>query len=58
MHYLLKLSSSANPDLHFWVAKLSKNSVLRVQMTHWTHRWLSPCLYLDEDSLKNVNTFH
>ena len=32
MHYLLKLSSSANPDLNFWVSKLSKNSVLGVQM--------------------------
>ena len=42
MHYLLELSSSANPDLNFWVSKLSKNSVLGVQMTCWTHRWLSP----------------
>ena len=33
MHYLLKMSSSANPDLKFWVSKLSKNSVLGVQMT-------------------------
>ena len=42
MHYFLKLSSSANPDLNFWLSKLSKNSVLGVQMTRWTHRWLSP----------------
>ena len=42
MHYLLELSSPANPDLNFWVSKLSKNSVLGVQMTRWTHRWLSP----------------
>ena len=40
MHYHLELSSSANPDLNFWVSKLSKNSVLGVQMTRWTHRWL------------------
>ena len=40
MHYLLKLSSSANPALNFWVFKLSENSVLGVQMTRWTHRWL------------------
>ena len=24
MHYLLNLSSSAKPDLNFWVSKLSK----------------------------------
>ena len=42
MHYLLKLSSSANPDLNFWVSKLSKNSGVGVQMMRWTHRWLSP----------------
>ena len=24
MHYLLKLSSSANPDLNIWVSELSK----------------------------------
>ena len=42
MHYLLELSSSANPDQNFWVSKLSKNSVLGAQMTCWTHRWLSP----------------
>ena len=45
MHYLLQLSSSANPDLNFWVSKLSKNSVLGVQMTRWMHRWLSPCTH-------------
>ena len=44
MHFLLKLSSSAIPDLNFWVSKLSKNSVLVVQMTCWMHRWLSPCV--------------
>ena len=43
MHYLLELSSSANPDLNFWVSKLSKNSVLGVEMTCWAHRWLRPC---------------
>ena len=42
MHYLLELASSANPDLNFWVSKLSKNSVLGVQMMRWTHKWLSP----------------
>ena len=45
MHYLLKWSSLANPDLNFWVSKLSKNSVLGVQMTRWTHTWLSPWAY-------------
>ena len=35
-------SSSANCDINFWVSKLSKNSVLGVQMTRWTHRLLSP----------------
>ena len=35
-------SSSANSDKKIWVSKLSKNSVLGVQMTRWTHRWLSP----------------
>ena len=43
MHYLLELSSSANSDLNFWVSKLSKNSVLGVQMTRWAHRRQSPC---------------
>ena len=45
-YHLLKLSSSANPDLNIWVSKLSKNSVLAVQMTRWTHRWLQ-CLSQD-----------
>ena len=44
MHYLQTLLSTANPDLNFWVSKLSKNSVLGVQMTRWARRWLSPCL--------------
>ena len=30
-------SSLANSDINFWVSKLSKNSVLRVQKTRWTH---------------------
>ena len=42
MHYLLELSSLANPDLNIWVSKLSKNRVMGVQLTRWTHRWLSP----------------
>ena len=42
MHYLIEISSSANPDLNFWVSKLSKNSYLGVQMTRWTHR----CFFL------------
>ena len=48
MHNLLKLSPSANPALNFMVSKLSKNSVLGVQMTRLTHRWLSLC-YADID---------
>ena len=45
MHYLLRLSSSANPDQNVWVPKLSKNSILGVQMTCRTHWLLSPwCL--------------
>ena len=42
MHYHLKLSSSSHPDLNLWVSKLSKYGVLGVEMTRWTHRWLSP----------------
>ena len=49
MHFLLELSSSANLDLNFGVSKLSKNSVLCVQMTHWTHSWLSLWCELDYD---------
>ena len=45
MHYLLELSSLANPDQNFCVSKLSKNSVLGVQMTRWTHtvRTINSC---------------
>ena len=35
MRYLLKLSSSANSDLNFWVSKQSKNTVLGVQRTRY-----------------------
>ena len=53
MHYLLELSSSANPDLNFWLSKVSKNSVLGVQMTH---RWLRPCLTL-EGPIYHIRTY-
>ena len=55
MHYLLILSSSANHDLNFWVSKLSKNGVLGVQMTRWTHRWLSPCQPEQFDEILQAN---
>ena len=43
--HLLSFKKSYHQQImtNFWVSKLSKNSVLRVQMTRWTHRRLSPC---------------
>ena len=38
MRYLLE--SSANPDLHFWVSKLSKNSILGVGHFSKKVKWL------------------